>query len=146
MDDLRELLNLLASHKVEFLIIGAHAVAHHGYPRATKDIDIWVRRDLDNARRLSEALAEFGAPIGEAGVSRFEGSDRSMIRLGVPPHMVDILNFAGDADFAEVWEGCVLGELLGVSVHFPSRSALIAMKEAAGRDQDKLDIKKLRGN
>jgi hypothetical protein len=105
------------------LIIGAHALAHHGFPRATKDIDLWVRRDLDNAVKLAEALREFGADIGSGGADQFVDSDRKMIRLGLPPHMVDILNFAGNQPFEEVWEGRVSGELLGVSVHFPSRVA-----------------------
>jgi hypothetical protein len=143
MDDLRELLELLKSHNVEFLIIGAHAVAHHGYPRATKDIDVWVRRDLENAKRLASALDEFGATIGEEGARAFAGDARKMIRLGVPPHLVDILNFTGDAEFEEVWQGKVAGSLVGVAVHFPSRSALIEMKRAAGRPQDLVDIDRL---
>ena len=142
MDDLRELLELLTSHNVGFLIIGAHAVAHHGYPRATKDVDIWVGRDMGNAERMAAALREFGANLGD-GYRAFALDDRKMVRLGVPPNMVDILNFAGEESFEEVWSGRVQGMLLGVSVHFPSRTALIKMKEAAGRSQDLVDIEKL---
>lgn len=143
MDDLRELLELLARHNVEFLVIGAHALAHHGYPRATKDIDLWVHNDAENAQRMATALEEFGAAIGPEGIKRFNGEAWRMIRLGVPPHMVDLLNFAAGQAFEEVWSGRVHGELLGVSVHFPSRIALIEMKRATGRAQDLLDVAKL---
>lgn len=143
MDDLQELLELLAQHKVEFLVIGAHALAHHGHPRATKDIDLWVRSEIENTQRLANALREFGAAIGPEGTQQFSGKEWRMVRLGVPPHMVDILNFAGGQDFKEVWEGRVEGELLGVKVHFPSRIALIEMKRAAGRPQDLVDLAKL---
>jgi len=140
MDDLRELFELLTSHGVEFLIVGAHAVAHHGHVRATKGVDVWVRRDLTNAMRLAKALEEFGAAIGEEGAQRLVTRDRQMIRLGVPPHMIDILNFAGGQSFDEVWEGRVEGSLLGAKVHYPSKVALIEMKRAAGRPQDLADI------
>lgn len=143
MDDLQELLELLARNNVEFLVIGAHALAHHGHPRATKDIDLWVSKDTENAERLATALEEFGAAIGPEGIRTFTGDDWRMIRLGIPPHMVDILNFAGGQVFEEVWEGRVQGELLGVRVHFPSRTALIEMKRAAGRPQDLVDVAKL---
>lgn len=140
MEDLRELLELLTSHNVQFLVIGAHALAHHGHPRATKDVDLWLCRDPDNAKRLAEALEAFGAPIGQAGAEAFSSADRKIIRLGVPPQMVDLLNFAGRTDFQTVWEGRVEGELLGVRLHFPSRTALIEMKRTAGRPQDLVDI------
>jgi hypothetical protein len=143
MDDLKELLELLTSRGVEFLVIGAHALAHHGHPRATKDVDIWVRRDPLNAERLGQALDEFGASIGEAGASKFADQPRQIIRLGIPPNMVDILNFAGEESFEHVWEGRVNGNLLGISVNFPSRTALIEMKRTAGRPQDLVDIQKL---
>ena len=135
MDDLQELLELLALHKVEFLVIGAHALAYHGHPRATKDIDLWVGSESENAQRLAGALKEFGAAIGPDGAEQFSQKEWRMVRLGVPPHMVDILNFAGGQEFDEVWQGRIQGELLGVKVHFPSRIALIEMKRAAGRPQ-----------
>jgi hypothetical protein len=143
MEDLIELLGLLKSHDVRFLVIGAHALAFHGYVRATKDVDIWVERDFENSSKLATALAEFGAEIGENGARRFSQATNEMIRLGVPPNMVDILNFAGSNDFEEVWIGRVEGLLWGVSVHFPSKTALIEMKRVAGRPQDLLDIQKL---
>ena len=143
MDDLRDLLSILRSHNVDYLIIGAHTLAFHGHARATNYVDIWVRQDLDNSLRLSEALREFGAAISEEDAKRFAEPSRHMIRLGVPPTMVDILNFAGEESFEQVWSGRIQGTLLDVSVHFPSRTALIQMKRAAGRPQDLVDIAKL---
>ncbi len=145
MEDLRELLDLLTSHDVRYLIIGAHALALHGFPRATKDLDIWVHGEPENARKLAAALKEFGAAIGDKGAEEFARPERKMIRLGVPPSMIDILNFAGDTDFQEVWEGSLEGNLFGAIVHYPTKTALIEMKRAAGRPQDLADIEKLSG-
>lgn len=143
MEDLIELLGLLRSHEVRFLIIGAHALGLHGHVRATKDLDLWVDRERANARRLGEALKEFGADIGPSGVGQFTSDSNQMIRLGNPPNMVDILNFADGAVFDEVWEGRFEGELWGVGVHYPSKTALIAMKKASARPQDLVDIERL---
>jgi len=143
-DDLRELLESLRSHGVEFLVIGAHAVGYYCRPRLTEDLDVWVGRQRDNAERLKAALADFGAPIGEQGAQTFSEKDRQMIRLGVPPHMVDILNFAGNRSFEEVWPNRQSGVLFGVEVTFPSKDDLIEMKSEAGRPQDLADIDRLR--
>lgn len=142
-DDLRELLESLMSHKVEFLVIGAHAVSFYVRPRMTEDIDLWVGRDIENANRLAEALAEFGAPIGKAGAETFANLDRQMIRLGVPPNMADILNFAGSTSFADCWSRRVEGSMGDLVVHFPSKLDLIEMKRSAGRPQDLVDADKL---
>ncbi|MCC7102859.1 MAG: hypothetical protein IT206_07255 [Fimbriimonadaceae bacterium] len=145
MDDLRELLELLNRHEVEYLIIGAHAVAKYGYPRATKDIDLWIRKEVATATKVAAALKEFGADIGEAGTTELAGPANRMVRFGVAPNMVDILNFTSYDDFDEVWQGRVEGEFIGVSVHFPSKAALIEMKRRSGRPQDLVDIQKLEG-
>jgi len=142
-EDLSELLALLNSHQVRFLVIGAHALAFHGKPRFTEDIDLWVDRTEDNAARLGAALEEFGAAIGGEGVSRFASPDKQIVRLGAAPNMVDILNFAGDDSFADVWSRGIHGMINGTEVVFPSREDLARMKRAAGRPQDIADIEKL---
>lgn len=142
-DDLIELLESLKSHGVKFLVVGGHAVSFHARPRMTEDIDLWVGRDTENVERLAVALKEFGAPIGDAGAKTFETVDRQMVRLGVPPAMVDVLNFAGDEPFEKVWSRRVTGQLAGVEVAFPSKEDLVAIKRAAGRPQDLADIKAL---
>lgn len=142
-EDLSELLALLKSHEIKFIVIGAHALAFHGRPRLTEDVDLWIERTGENVRRLALALEEFGAGIGDDGAHRFASLDRQIIRIGAPPNMVDILNFAGNEPFAEVWNRRVAGELNGVDVFFPSREDLTRMKRAAGRPQDLADIDRL---
>jgi hypothetical protein len=142
-DDLRELLASLNSANVEFLVIGAHAVGFYARPRMTEDIDLWVNPTPENAERLKDALAAFGAPIGDAGAKKFHEGTRDMIRLGVPPNMVDILNFASSKGFAETWQDRVAGALDGVELFFPSRSDLIRMKREVGRPQDLADVARL---
>jgi len=143
-DDLKELLALLKSHEVDFLVIGAHAVAFHGRPRFTEDLDVWVRPTVENAMRLKDALDQFGAPIGQRGATRFATQNRQMVRIGNPPHMVDVLNFAGDEPFETVWGRGVNGDIEGVEVRFPSLDDLIQMKQSASRPQDLADIDRLR--
>lgn len=143
-DDLKELLDLLTQTGVEYIVIGAHAVAFHGRPRATEDIDVWVRRTRENADKLRTALAEFGADIGEEGARRFSDQDRQMVRIGRPPNMIDILNFAGSRSFDEVWSRRVFGRINEVELAFPALEDLIDMKSSAGRLQDLADLERLR--
>lgn len=142
-DDLRELLALLKSHGVEFLVIGAHAVGVHGRARMTEDLDLWASRTMENATRLAAALEEWGAPIGDAGAESFSTKERQMIRLGVPPYMVDILNFAGNASFEEAYARRVEAEIDGERLPVISREDLIDAKRAAGRPQDVADLQHL---
>jgi hypothetical protein len=142
-EDLSELLSCLKSHGVEFLIIGAHAVSFHSRPRMTQDLDLWIGRSHENAQRLRDAMDEFGAPIGNEGAKRFSELDRQMVRVGVPPNMVDILNFGGQSSFEEVYARRVSGRLGNVELFFPCRDDLIELKRAAGRTQDLADIESL---
>jgi hypothetical protein len=139
-DDLRELLELLKSQGVEFLVVGGHAVSFHARPRMTEDLDLWVGRRPENVQLLSQVLANFGAPISDVGVKDFSERENQMVRLGVPPNMVDILNFGGSKPFEEVWSRRVMGTLEGIDVAFPSSEDLIDMKLAASRPQDLADI------
>jgi predicted nucleotidyltransferase len=142
-EDLKELLNSLQSQNVEFLVIGAHAVAFHGRARFTEDVDLWVKRSTENAERLRKALETFGAPISEEGAKRFAEEDRQMIRLGAPPNMVDILNFAGGPSFEEAKERSLAGKLEESTVLFPSLEDLREMKREANRPQDLADLDRL---
>lgn len=141
--DLSELLSLLRSHHVKFLVIGAHAVAFHHRPRMTQDVDLWVGPSSENATRLRNVLREFGADIGVEGAVRFSSRERQMIRLGIPPNMIDILNFAGTLPFDEVYRRRVEGTLNGETVFFPAKEDLIEMKLASGRPQDVVDARSL---
>jgi hypothetical protein len=142
-ENFSELLDLLNSHKVEFVVIGGHALAFHGRPRFTEDIDVFVGPSKDNSQKLKCALDEFGAPIGERGAEEFAQAEHKMIRIGVPPQMVDILNFAGTVPFEAVYDRSIEGRLLGVPVRFPSREDLVDMKRSSGRPQDLVDLQKL---
>jgi len=109
----------------------------------TEDIDLWVNPTPENANRLKEALAAFGAPIGDAGAKKFHEGSRDMVRIGVPPNMVDILNFASSKGFARMWSNRVPGQLGGLEVFFPSRTDLTQIKREAGRPQDLVDAARL---
>lgn len=142
-DDLRELLELLKFHEVEFVVIGAHAVGFYARPRMTEDLDLLVGRTIENAKRLAAALKEFGASIGDDGAQSFANKDRQLIRIGVPPNVVDILNFGGTVPFDRIYADRVSGSLFEVEVWFPSKDHLLEMKRAAGRPQDLADIDRL---
>jgi len=142
-EDLSELLKCLNSHQVEFLVIGAHAVGFYARPRMTEDFDVWIGRTRDNAERLRAALDEFGTSIGEEGARRFSENDRQKVRIGVPPNMVDLLNFAGHTEFQVAYRRKVPGKLADIDLYFPSRDDLIEMKQAAGRKRDLADIEEL---
>jgi hypothetical protein len=136
--DLRELLALLTERRVDFLVAGGHAVAFHGYPRHTDDLDLLVRPEADNAIRVIDALASFG--FGGVGltVDDFTADDR-VIQLGYAPNRVDLLTRLWGVDFAAAWARRVAGRLDDVDVAFLSRIDLIANKRATARPQDLAD-------
>lgn len=141
--DLSELFASLKSHGVEFLVVGAHALGVHGRARMTEDIDLWASRSAENAERLWRALEAWGVSIGAEGAEAFATKDRQMIRLGVPPNMIDILNFAGNVPFDEAYGRRVEAEVDGETLPVISREDLIDAKRAAGRPQDLADLKRL---
>ena len=105
--DFQEFIELFISHNVRFMIVGGYAVAAHGHPRYTKDLDVWVWADPKNADRVISALAEFG--FGELGLTAgdFLRPD-SVVQLGHEPQRIDILTFATGLDFAEAFKNHVL--------------------------------------
>ncbi|MFY9234423.1 MAG: DUF6036 family nucleotidyltransferase [Fimbriimonadaceae bacterium] len=141
-EDLRELLNSFNSHSVDYLIIGAHALAFHGYPRFTEDLDVWIRKSEQNATSVVIALKEFGIQLEPAAVERFL-ADRSMVRLGHPPHRVDITNFAGELEFDAAWGSRIEADFDGVVAHVLSREDFIKSKRSAGRPKDLRDLEEM---
>lgn len=143
-EDFRDLLIELHDAGADFVVVGGHAVAFHGHPRATKDLDVLVRADAGNARKVYRALAAFGAPletfeVKEADFAGYEG----VLQIGLPPRRIDILNHATGISFDEaVAEGAVF-ELEGRRVPVIGLEALLKNKRATGRDQDKADLKAL---
>jgi predicted nucleotidyltransferase len=140
--DLREFVESLLSRGVEFVIVGGHAVAFHGYPRMTDDIDILVRPSVVNGERIIDALEAFG--FGDIGLTAdsFTASDR-VIQLGRAPNRVDLLTEIYGVSFDEVWSTRVEATLDGLLVSMIGREALIRNKRATGRAQDLADLEKL---
>ena len=141
-EDLKEFLSLLNKHGVEYVVIGAHALAFHGIARFTEDLDLWLGRSKENARRLAAALEEFGTPFPEGGEHEWT-LEKRMVRIGHPPYQLDLLNFAADLPFEQVWERRVPADMGGVPVGILSREDFILSKRAAGRTKDLRDIEEL---
>lgn len=142
-DDLLELIDLLKSKEVEFLVVGAHALAIYALPRQTQDIDFWIRRTPDNARRVRQSLDEFGFKIGDEGERQLT-LDQNMLQLGVPPNRVDILTFLDGCDFGQAWERRNKANLQGRELDFISLEDYIATKRTCHRAKDLDDLNRLR--
>lgn len=140
--DFRDLLSAFNARGVEHLVVGAHALAAHGYVRATKDLDVWVRPDADNARRALEALADFGAPLGDLRESDL-ATPGLIYQMGVPPVRIDILTAIEGVTFADAWRDRVQSQFAGEPVAVLSVKHLIVNKKAAGRLQDLADVERL---
>lgn len=115
-EDFREFLKLLYSRGVEYLVIGGYAVAYHGYPRPTGDIDIWITTDSANAEKVRASVAEFGFDVAGLSAQLFQEPNR-VVRIGVQPVRIDILNTISGVAFAECFARRVSVELDGVPVH-----------------------------
>lgn len=141
-NDFRDMLGLLRKHSVEFLVVGAHALAVHDQPRATGDIDIWVRANQVNGPKVWAALIEFGAPLDE-----FEPDDWQQpgvgMHIGLPPGRIDILTIISGVTFEQAWPDRVAGQCLGVDVDVIGLDAMIENKRASGRDKDLIDLDRL---
>jgi hypothetical protein len=140
--DLREFVELLSALDVHFLVVGAFAVAYHGYPRYTADIDLFIERSPQNAERLLEAIHQFG--FGDVGLTNqdFLREDQ-VIQLGVAPNRIDIMTHISGVTFAEAWESREVGEIGGLRIPFISRGMLKRNKTATGRTQDLADLEYL---
>ena len=136
--DLRALLALLTEHRVEYLVVGGHAVAFHGYPRFTEDLDLYLRPEPDNASRVIAALETFGFASLGLTAADFVADDR-VVQLGRAPNRVDLLTRLWGVDFDDAWSRRVGGKLGDVAVWILSRPDLIRNKRATGRPQDLAD-------
>ena len=141
--DLEELLSALIAHSVRYVVVGGHAIAVHAQPRATKDLDIFIDRRPENAKAVYAALAAFGAPMTGLTPEDFE-KPTSVLRLGVPPVCVDILQSIDGVDFDTVWEASSEHTVDGFRARYISAEDLITNKLASGRPQDLADVAALR--
>jgi len=142
--DFKELLASFNAHGVEYVIIGAHALAFHGVPRYTGDMDIYVREDKENARRIMAALKDFGFGAVDLTEADFLEPDK-VIQLGYPPVRIDLLTSISGVPWEEVAANKVAGEYCDIPVAFIGREQLIANKRACGRLKDLADIEALGG-
>ena len=140
-EDFRDLLLELADAGAEFVLVGGHAVAFHGHPRATKDMDVLIRANTKNAERVYRALAEFGAPLNAFEVNATDFATYSgVLQIGLPPRRIDVLNRADGITFDEAIAEGASFTLEGRRIPVIGRAALIKNKRAAGRAQDLADI------
>ena len=140
-EDFRDLLIALHGAGVRFIVVGAHAMAVHGIPRSTGDIDVWIECTEANAERAWRALCEFGAPVEALGVTRQDLlRPGTVIQLGLPPRRIDLLTRITGVDFEDAWRSRVEQVLDGCSIAYLGRADLIANKRAAGRAQDLVDV------
>lgn len=142
--DFRDLLAALVQRDVRFLVVGAHALAAHGVPRVTGDLDVWVEPAPANAASVWQALVEFGAPLDSLGIreSDFLQPDQ-VIQFGLPPYRIDMMTSISGVSFEEAWEDRLAGALFEVPVSFIGREAFLRNKRASGRPKDLEDIRSL---
>ena len=141
--DYKEMLSLLIENGVEFVLVGAYALAAHGFPRATGDIDIFVKPSPENGNRVYECLAEFGAPLDGISVEDFV-SPGVVFQIGVAPRRIDILTTIDAVLFQEAIEDPLVVEIEGLKIPVLSKTKLIKNKESTGRPKDKIDAETLR--
>jgi hypothetical protein len=138
-------LHELSAAQADYLLVGAFAIAVHQYPRATGDIDLWVRPEPENARRVWDALARFGAPVHNLTVEELS-RPRFFYQLGVAPVRIDILTSIDAVSFDEAWAEREYHELFGVTVPVISRRHLLINKKSTGRPKDQADAAWLEEN
>jgi len=140
-EDFRDLIHALLDAGARFLVVGAHAMAVHGVPRATGDLDVWISPDHANSERVWQALLAFGAPVGELGVSRADLETPGMvIQVGIPPRRIDLLTEASGLVFDEAWHNRATHRVGSYEVPFLSREDLVLNKRATGRPKDLADL------
>jgi hypothetical protein len=144
-DDFLDLLAALQAVEARFLIVGAHALAVHGVPRTTGDLDVWIERNPENASRVFAALRRFGAPVVALGVSATDlERPQAVVQIGLPPRRIDLLTDITGVGFDEAWRNRVDHELpRGLRVPFIGREELLRNKRATGRLRDRADAEAL---
>jgi len=139
------MLSALSSADAEFLLVGAYALAAHGLPRATGDMDIWIRRSEENAVRVWRALRRFGAPL--TGLTKDDlKTPNLVVQIGVAPRRIDILTSIDAVQFDDAWSDRQIIEVEGLTIGVLGRSYLIQNKRAVGRPQDLADVAWLERN
>ena len=140
--DFKEFLSLLRVHGVEYLLIGAYAVGYHGYPRATKDLDIWIAVTPDNAAKLVTCLKDFGFDTPDLTTELFL-QEHNVVRMGLEPNRIEILTSISGVNFVDCYPLKVTAILEGIEVNIIALEHLKVNKRASGRLKDLSDVEHL---
>jgi len=140
--DFKDMLLALSDAKIDFLLVGAYAVAAHGHPRATGDLDLWVRPDAETAPKVYRVLAEFGAPLHDLTVDDL-ATPGMVFQIGIEPSRIDILTAISGVAFDDAWENKLNIELDDIKLNIIGRDDLIVNKRACGRPKDIADAETL---
>lgn len=140
--DFRDFLKLLNSNGVEYLVVGGYAVAYHGYPRTTADIDIWIALGSANAEKAAETVREFGFVDQEFSSSLFQ-EENTIVRMGLPPLRVEVLTGVSGVIFSDCYKNRIVENIDGVEVSLIGLEDLKANKKASGRHKDLDDLENL---
>lgn len=140
--DYRDLLAAFNALSVEYLVVGAHALAAHGHVRATCDLDVWVRPSAENASRVMAAIRQFGAPLHDLSATDLT-QPGLIFQIGVEPLRIDIITAIDGVEFEEAWSARLTSEFADQRVAVLSKTHLIRNKRAAGRLQDLADVERL---
>jgi hypothetical protein len=143
-EDLRQLLLAFNAHGVEYLVVGGYAVGTYAEPRATKDLDLFIRSEAKNSEAVYLALAVYGAPIGGMTPADFRDDPHSVFQIGQPPARVDILQHIDGVDFDQAWNQRTEASVDGVPAHVISAEHLIQNKLQSGRMRDLADVEAIR--
>jgi predicted nucleotidyltransferase len=142
--DFKEFIGLLNAHNVQYIVVGGYAVAFHGHPRFTKDIDLWVLPDPENAEKLLAVLRDFGFASLDLTAEDFSLPNK-VIQLGQPPYRIDLLTSVSGVSFENCFPATIETELDGVTVRFIGLEDLLKNKRSTGRLRDLSDVEELEG-
>ncbi len=144
-NDWFDFLSALLAARVRFLVVGAHALAAHGVPRATQDLDVWIEPTVENAQRVWSALGHFGAPADALGITESDLiTPDTVVQFGVPPNRIDILTaISGVPLFSRAWDARIEHIIRGQTIPFLGKSDFVMNKRASGRHKDLGDIEAL---
>jgi hypothetical protein len=137
--DFRDMLSALSARRADYMVVGAYALAYHGLPRATGDIDIWVRCSAENAELVLGALMDFGAPVSVLSAEDFQTPDM-VIQIGVAPRRIDILTSIDGVRWEEAAPEVEAVEIDGLTIPIIGKRHLIENKRASGRPKDLVDL------
>ena len=143
-DDYKDILLALSNRKAKFLLVGAYAMAVHGYPRSTMDIDLWIMPDRENAILVLQALDDFGAPSDNITQSDLQKKDL-IFQIGVAPRRIDIITSVDGLIFEEAYANSQTVDIEGIPIHVLSITDLIKNKRSTGRTKDLVDAETLEG-